>query len=183
MVASSRTWRANSSTSVAVIQHAFFAAAFDGWARGGVERVVHDGAWCDRVRRALYVCACRSSVVSSVRRAPWRNGRGACARACVCVWGDPYLGLVFTSNGKFHQTQLTLASQASKAMFSLYKRLSQFVNLKPDFMLDMLDKFISQVLNYGCEIWGFHAAPNIETVALRYYKNILGCRQDQNGVE
>ena len=56
----------------------------------------------------------------------------------------------------------------------LYRKLSKFSNLKPDFMLDLFDKFIAPILNYGCEFWGFHPAPNIELIALRFYKNILG---------
>ena len=89
----------------------------------------------------------------------------------------PYLGVLFTSNGSFHQAQVTLASQANKAVFMLYKKLSCFVNLKPDFMMDMFDKFIAPILNYGCEVWGFHQAPNIEQVHLKFCKNVLGVKK------
>ena len=89
----------------------------------------------------------------------------------------PYLGLLLTSNGLFHQTQLTLAAQANKAVFLLYRRLQGFINLKPEFMLDLFDKFITPVLNYGCEVWGFHQAPSIENVHLKFCKNILGVKK------
>ena len=89
----------------------------------------------------------------------------------------PYLGLLFSSNGSFHQAQLTLAGQANKAVYMLCRKLSKFSNLKPDFMLDLFDKFIAPILNYGCEVWGFHPAPNIELIALRFYKNILGVKK------
>ena len=32
-------------------------------------------------------------------------------------------------------------------------------------------------MNYGCEIWGFHQAPNIERVQLSFYKRILGVKK------
>ena len=90
----------------------------------------------------------------------------------------PYLGNVFSSNGSFNQTQITLAEQASKAMYSLLKRLNNnFYNVKPMFMLDVFDKCISPILNYGCEIWGFHAAPAIERIHLKFCKTILGVKK------
>ena len=87
----------------------------------------------------------------------------------------PYLGMLFSSNGSFHQAQLTLVGQANKAVYMLYRKLSKCSNLKPDFMLDLFDKFIAQILNYGCDVWGFHPAPNIELIALRFYKKYTWC--------
>ena len=81
------------------------------------------------------------------------------------------------SNGSFNQAQLTLAGQANKAVCMLYIKLSKFSNLKPDFMLALFDKFIAPILNYGCEVWGFRPAPNIELIALRFYKNVLGVKK------
>ena len=89
----------------------------------------------------------------------------------------PYLGLLFTSNGLFRQAQVTLSEQANKAVYMLYRRISSFSNLKPDFMLDLFDKLIVPILNYGCEVWGHHDAPNIEQVHLKFCKNILGVRK------
>ena len=85
----------------------------------------------------------------------------------------PYLGVLFTSNGAFHQAQITIAAQASKAVYALYRKLQNFSNLKPKFLLDLFDKFIAPILNYGCEVWGFHNAPNIEKIHLRFCKQIL----------
>ena len=88
-----------------------------------------------------------------------------------------YLGLNFTSNGSFHQMQSTLASQASKAVFILYKRINSFCNLTPAFMMDLFEKFIMPILCYGCEIWGFHPAPHIERIQLQFCKRILGVKK------
>ena len=41
----------------------------------------------------------------------------------------PYLGMVFSYTGSFTQTQLVLAQQGRKAMFSLRSKLNRFVNI------------------------------------------------------
>ena len=33
------------------------------------------------------------------------------------------------------------------------------------------------MLNYGCEIWGFHNGKNVETVHLQYLKTLLGVKK------
>ena len=89
----------------------------------------------------------------------------------------PYLGVVLATNGIFYQAQKTLAEQASKAIYSLNSKLSGYVNLSPKFMLDLFDKCILPILMYGCEVWGFHDAPNIERVQLKFCKIILKVRK------
>ena len=32
---------------------------------------------------------------------------------------------------------------------------------------------ILPILNYGCEVWGFHPAPNVEALHLKFLKQIL----------
>ena len=88
-----------------------------------------------------------------------------------------YLGLIFSSNGLSFQAQKTLSEQANKAIFSLQKKLSRFKNLKLSVMSDLFDKFISPILNYGCEAWGFHDARNIEKVHLAFFKRIMGVKR------
>ena len=88
-----------------------------------------------------------------------------------------YLGLIFTSNGSFHQSNVALANKATKAIFALNSRLSLFCDLKPEHRLDLFDKFIAPILNYGCEVWGFENAKQIETVHLGYCKRILGVKR------
>ena len=88
----------------------------------------------------------------------------------------PYLGVIFTSNGSFAVAQTTLADKAGKAVYLLYRRISQFKNLKPKYMLDLFDKYISPILNYGCEVWGFQSSPHIERVHLKFCKSVLGVK-------
>ena len=46
-----------------------------------------------------------------------------------------------------------------------------FSNLNVSTILDLFDKFVSPVLNYACEVWGFPIALDIERVDLHF---ILG---------
>ena len=88
-----------------------------------------------------------------------------------------YLGIVFTSGGSCKEAQRTLAGQALKASFALNKYLYKFTYLKPSHVLDLFDKLISPILNYGSEVWGFHKAVSIETIHMRYCKKLLSVKQ------
>ena len=88
-----------------------------------------------------------------------------------------YLGIVFTSGGSCHETQKTLAGQALKAIFAMNKYLYKFTHLKPSHILDLFDKLISPILNYGSEVWGFYKAPAIEAVHLQFCKKLLSVKQ------
>ena len=88
-----------------------------------------------------------------------------------------YLGIVFSSNGKVVKTQATLADQANKAIFQLHKILNRFKTLRVSFALDLFDKLITPILCYGCEVWGFHPAPDIERVHLGFLKRVLGVKK------
>jgi len=41
----------------------------------------------------------------------------------------------------------------------------------------LFDKLILPILNYGCEVWGFHNAQNIERLHTQFCKNILGVKK------
>ena len=89
----------------------------------------------------------------------------------------PYLSIIFSSNGSFHKAQSKLATQASKALFLLRRKMSQFTNIKPEMHMDIFDKFILPILNYGSEVWGFHPSPEVEKLHLAYCKRILGVKK------
>ena len=42
--------------------------------------------------------------------------------------------------------------------------------------MELFDKLIVPILNYGSEVWGFHDAPEIERVHLKFCKSILGVK-------
>ena len=84
-----------------------------------------------------------------------------------------YLGLVLSSNGSFNTAQIKLAAQANKAIFSMQKNLNKFVGLKPSLLIGLFDKLILPILHYASEVWGFHPAPAIERLHLKFCKRML----------
>lgn len=85
--------------------------------------------------------------------------------------------IVFTSGGSSFETQKTLSGQALKAIFTLNKYLHNFTPLSPAHILDLFDKLITPILNYGSEVWGFHAAKAIETLHMQFCKRMIGVKQ------
>ena len=88
-----------------------------------------------------------------------------------------YLGIIFTSNGLFHQAQLTLAGQARKGIFAFESRIERFKDLKPPDKMDLFDKFITPILSYGGEVWGFNKGSEIESVHMTFCKCLLSVRR------
>ena len=87
-----------------------------------------------------------------------------------------YLGMVISSNGSHNKTQIRLAEQASKAIFSMQRNLNRFIGLRPSLLLELFDKLITPILHYASEVWGFHSAPAIERVHLKFCKRILSVK-------
>ena len=84
---------------------------------------------------------------------------------------------MFTSGGSSYETQKTLSGQALKAIFTLNKYLYNFTSLKTSHVLELFDKLVTPILNYGSEVWGFYKSASIETVHLQFCKKILGVKQ------
>ena len=66
-----------------------------------------------------------------------------------------YLGVVFTASSSFSECKNTLAGQAQKAFFQLNKYLYKFTFLSPRHKLELFDKLILPILNYGGEVCFF----------------------------
>ena len=84
-----------------------------------------------------------------------------------------YLDVTLSYTGSFAVTQQTLASQATKAVFSLQKATFSLYNPDANFMYSLFDKLVAPILHYGCEVWGFHKAEAVERVHLRFCKTVL----------
>ena len=83
------------------------------------------------------------------------------------------MGIVFTSGGSSFETQKTLSGQALKAIFTLRKYPNNFTALWFTHIMDLFDKLITPVLNYGSEVWGFHQAKSIETTHMSFAKECV----------
>ena len=87
------------------------------------------------------------------------------------------MGIVFTAGGSFAETFEMLAGQSRKAMFSLNKCLHKFTEISPKHYLDLFDKLLKPVLQYGSEVWGFSNANLLERVHLQICKQVLGAKR------
>ena len=62
-----------------------------------------------------------------------------------------------------------------KALFSV-NSLFDSVSLNVSEKIKLFDTMVLLILCYGCEVWGFHAALDVERVHLIFLKQILGVR-------
>ena len=75
----------------------------------------------------------------------------------------------------FFKLKKSLAEQTNKARFSLNKHFDK-VSLNITRKLKLIDSMVLPILNYGGEMWGFHPAPNVEAVHLKFLKQLLKVR-------
>jgi len=86
-----------------------------------------------------------------------------------------YLGILFYYTGNFVHSQKMLSNQGSKAVFSLCSEINEdFFNCET--LLSLFDTYVSNILNYGCEVWGYDKADDVEKVHFSYLKRILKVR-------
>jgi len=81
--------------------------------------------------------------------------------------------LVFTTDGSFNEAQKTLSGQSLKALFTMNKYLYKLTDVTIKHSLDLFEKLIVPILNYGSKVWGFNKAQSIERLHIQFYKNIL----------
>ena len=88
-----------------------------------------------------------------------------------------YLGVTLSCNGSFYQAQKAVSERGSRALFSLYALFDK-IEFDISDKLKLFDSMISPILNYGSEIWGFHKAPDIEKVHIRFLKRVLSLNRN-----
>lgn len=81
-----------------------------------------------------------------------------------------YLGVIFTPGGSFKDAQSTLSGQALKGIFKMNKYLFKFTAVSIRHTLELFDKLILPILNYGSEVWGFHKGDTIERIHTQFCK-------------
>ena len=89
------------------------------------------------------------------------------------LWLLLWKQIIYALIGVSWHTTATVAEEANKVTFALHKCLNDLRNINPHEMMPLFDRYISPILNYGCEVWGFHKAPNIERMHLNFWKRIL----------
>jgi len=88
-----------------------------------------------------------------------------------------YLGIVFTTGGSFTRTFETLSGQATKAIYKLKQCLLRYHFVTVKHRLDVFNKLILPILNYGSEVWGLLESTQLERVHIKYCKELLCVRQ------
>lgn len=92
------------------------------------------------------------------------------------VTGYNYLGIHFSQNGKWTTTKKELASRGQRAARTIFGNASKFGFLPAEVMLKLFDAKVVPILTYGAEIWGISGTEEVEKVATRFYKGVLGLR-------
>ena len=72
-----------------------------------------------------------------------------------------YLGIVLASNGSFKPAIMTLANQATKALFSLFRVTAKLSFPDPSLTCFLFDILVKPILEYGNEVWGCFPADEL----------------------
>ena len=92
-----------------------------------------------------------------------------------------YLGVVFSSGGSFNNTTKTTVDKGLRALMSLFN-ITKGLEIPVSIMHNLFDTYVLSVLNYGCEIWGYIKAENVERVHRKYCKRLLGVKNSTNNL-
>ena len=65
------------------------------------------------------------------------------------------IGIVFTTGVSFKQTFVSLHGQALKSVYKLKSVLNKFPCITVSHKLDLFDKFITPILGFCSEVWGY----------------------------
>lgn len=90
-----------------------------------------------------------------------------------------YLGVVLSSGGSFAKATSTLSGKALKAVHSLFA-ITKDKEIPLDLMFGLFDTFVGSILSYGCEIWGFSRADNIERIHKKFCKWLINVKSSTN---
>ena len=92
-----------------------------------------------------------------------------------------YLGMVLSSGGTYIKATNTLSGKALRAMNALFS-ITKVMQVPIKIMFNLFDAFVQPILNYGCEIWGFASAENIERVHRKFCKWLINVKMSTNNL-
>ena len=87
-----------------------------------------------------------------------------------------YLGVTINYTGNFNLNTNTLRGKGLKALNILLTNLKNY-SCKPKVALQLFDAFVSSIITYSCELWGFLKCSELEKLHLKFCKAILGVRK------
>ena len=83
--------------------------------------------------------------------------------------------------GSFAKAITTLVGKSLKAMNALLA-ITKRMQVPIDVMSNLFDSFVLSILNYGCEVWGFYNAVNIERVHRKFCKWLINVKMSTNNL-
>ena len=87
-----------------------------------------------------------------------------------------YRGIFFTSNCRFIKAQTYLITQASTAMYLLYRRIYN-LTLPIDLQLKLFDNTLVPILTLSSEVWGFKNLNEVEKLQVTFLHKITKSRK------
>ena len=76
-----------------------------------------------------------------------------------------YLGLLYNYIGNCCRRRIKMVDQVQKAMYALYRKKYNLV-IPVDLQLKLFNSFLTPIILYCSEIWGFECISNIEKINL-----------------
>ena len=89
------------------------------------------------------------------------------------LWHHRNARIGFLLQWLIFQNPIHIGWSTEQNNFQLHKILLRFKSIILSAALDLFDKLITPILCYGCEVWGFHSAPDIERVHLSFRRRIM----------
>lgn len=86
-----------------------------------------------------------------------------------------YLGFTVSSNGSFKWGIETLSGKALKAMNSL-QMLTKGMEIPMNIKFNLFDSYVTSILCYSCEIWGFNNAENLKRLHRKFLERTLNVK-------
>ena len=83
-----------------------------------------------------------------------------------------YLGIQLYKNGNWNRTQKHIAQHAPFSLHNLFVIMNQ-TDLLTSQKMQLYNTLIEPLLNYGSEIWGYHKAPEVESILSKFCRKLL----------
>ena len=90
-----------------------------------------------------------------------------------------YLGVTLYKNGKWSQTEKTVAQRSQAALHNLFIVFNQ-IDLTTKDKCNLFDSLVGSVLNYGAEIFGYNDCKTIEKIHCKFLRKVLCVKTSTN---